>query len=419
MERVVVRAVVSGFIGVIVGLSAPLIAWAALPNGAEKSTTANYAGWWEQWIVKDRVKFLYNPNDFIAGGEEAYVEIQDLSNSKIAIDFAKSDFVAQERGLSKKDIASELNGFYVRIAKTVRTGHHPYRVEFACRPPARSCPSGIFYVPVKNHDDQLLELKLKSDRLHIPVVAETSEFRVELTARKPIYRVRLIPDTDPWRAAGVASFELREASADGSLAIKQVIDEISPGKPFHGWLRVTRENSLSQTWNRLVSDWRGSPPELVLTLEYTDEYDRPWMLWLPPSKFDYELPPWGTLLYYVTLLGLATFAGIVGRFVAGAAVGSLRTQARGWLYSLLLAIILCVLGIVLRPRIEPAGLFQLDFTNLRGILTTGIVAGLVPEIIRKRIQGIVGRPANDADLPRVEAPETQSQAPAAASRTAW
>jgi hypothetical protein len=55
-----------------------------------------------------------------------------------------------------------------------------------------------------------------------------------------------------------------------------------------------------------------------------------------------------------------------------------------------LAGVLFVLGNVLRARIEPVGLFQLDVTTLRGILATGLVAGFVPELIRGRIQNLLG-----------------------------
>jgi hypothetical protein len=389
MERALVRAVASVFIGLIVILSAPLIGSATLPNRAEQRTAPPYEEWWEQWVVKDRVRFLYNPNDFIAGTDAAYVEVQDLTKGKLAVDFAKSDFLQPQNGLNKKGVSQELDGFYVRIPKGVRTGDYPYYVKFACRHPSGNCPYGIFYVPVKSHTDQLLDVKLTTERLYIPVVAESSEFEIELHARKRIRRVRLIPNPAQWGAAGVASFELRQRTPDGSVATKEMI-EITPGDPFHGWVRVTGARGVY--WNHLVSDWRGSPPEITLMFEYNDEYDRHWVLRSAPSKFEYQLPSWGVPLYYLILLGLATAAGIGGRFVAVTAVGTLRTGTKGWVYALLLAALLFVLGHVLHARIEPVGLFQLDVTNLRGILTTGLVAGFVPELIRGRIQAILGAP---------------------------
>lgn len=390
MERALVGTLVSVVTGLVAILAAPALCWATLPNRAEKSTAPRYEGWWEQWVVKDRVKFLYNPDDFMAGADYAYVEVQHQTRSKLAIDFAKSDFLQPEGGLTRKNVGQELEGFYVRIPKSVRTGDYPYHVVFACRPPSRSCPSGVFYVPVKNPDAQLLEVKVKTERLHIPVVADSSEFEVELHASKEIRRVRLIANPAQWRAAGVASLELMQRAPDGTVRPTSDIEKIRPGQPFHGWVRVAGGSGVY--WHHVVSDWRGTPPALNLMFAYADEYDREWVLRSAPSTFEYQLPSWGVPLYYLILLALATAGGIGGRAVAMAAVGSLRTGTRAWTYAVLLAGLLFVLGHVLRARIDPIGLFQIDVTNIRGILMTGLVAGFIPELVRVKIQSMFGGP---------------------------
>jgi hypothetical protein len=390
MQRALVRAVVPVLTGLILVLSAHPMGFATLPNRAQLLSDPPYQGWWEQWIVKDRVRFLYNPNDFVAGADVAYVEVEDLTRGKLKINFAQSDFPHQESGLSKKSVSQELNGFYVQIPSHVRTGDYPYHVKFACRPAAASCPSGTFYVSVRKHEDQLLDAKVMTRNPSIPVVDEGSEFAVELHARKPISRVRLIQDSERG-SVGVASFELRRRLPDRSEPLPDnMIGDVSPGQPFHGLVRVTRASSAY--WNYLVSDWRGTSPELSLMFEYDDEYGRHWTLRSSPTKFEYHLPSWAIPVYYLILLGLATAVGIAGRFVAVAAVDTLRTGTKVWVYALPLAGLLFVLGHVLRVKVEPVGLFPLEVTNLRGILATGLVAGFVPELIRGRIRALLGAP---------------------------
>jgi hypothetical protein len=73
MDRVRALAIVVGSLSVL--LSAAPARASTLPNGAQRSTTD--VGWWEQWMVRGRIKFLYAPRDFIAGGK-AWVKVTDL-----------------------------------------------------------------------------------------------------------------------------------------------------------------------------------------------------------------------------------------------------------------------------------------------------------------------------------------------------
>jgi hypothetical protein len=72
MDRLRALAIVVGGLSVL--LSAPAKA-STLPHGAQRSTTD--VGWWEPWVVRDRITFLYAPRDFIAGGE-GRVKVTDL-----------------------------------------------------------------------------------------------------------------------------------------------------------------------------------------------------------------------------------------------------------------------------------------------------------------------------------------------------
>jgi hypothetical protein len=396
MDRAWVRTLAIGVTGLIVVLSAPTSVSASKPSSAQKSATD--AGWWEQWVVAKQVQFLYVPDHFVAGGDAAYVKVKGAANGQSGIDFEKSAFLQPEAGLKRQHVAPEWEGFYVTIPKGVPTGDYPYRVEFACRrsSPSRPC-AGIFYVPVRNDDDQPLLVRPGAGPFHIPVLPESHEFAVELVARKPIYGVRLDPGMH--ETAGIHSFQLSKTGSNGgaSFAPDEAIEMIGPGRPFHGVVRVNRASGTTPAWNYLLSDWRGSSPELPLTFTYRDAYEREWRSQSGPIKFAYQLPPWGVLLYYALLLAVATIAGALGRLAAGLAVGNWNTEARTWGQSMLLAGVLCAVGFVLRARIEPVGLFQLDLTNLRGILAVGVTAGLVPEIIRARLRGLLSdRPAPEA-----------------------
>jgi hypothetical protein len=384
MDRAWVRTLALGLSSSIIALLVSTNAEGSKPASAQKSTTD--PGWWEQWVVARRVQFLYVPDHFVAGGDAAYVKVKGVTNGQAGIDFEKSEFLHSEAGLKRQHVAPEWEGFYVTIPKGVATGNYPFRVEFACRStPSRPCVSGIFYVPVRNDDDPPLLVKPGPGPFHIPVLRESHDFAVELVARKSIYGVRL--DSGLHGAAGVRSFLLGRSGA--GFAVDEAIEMIGPGRSFHGVVRVNRASGAAPAWNYLVADWRGSSPELPLTFTYRDAYEREWRSQSASIKFEYQLPPWGVLLYYAVLLGVATIAGALGRLAAGFAVGSWNTEARTWGYSMLLAGVLCVVGFVLRARIEPVGLFQLDLTNLRGILAVGVIAGLVPEIIRARLRTLL------------------------------
>jgi hypothetical protein len=397
MNRARVRTLAIGVSGLVIALSGSTSASAGKPSTAQRSTVD--LGYWEQWVVDQQVRFIYNPDDFLAGGDPAYVGVRRVADGQPGVDFEKSAFLQPDAGLRKQHVAPEGEGFSVTIPKGLPTGDYAYRIEFACGPsdPQKTCANGIFHVPVRNDDDQPLLVKPGSGPFHIPVLLGSHEFQIELTARKPIYGVRLEPGMHS--AAGIHSFELvRPGSSSGTgAAVNEPIKVIGPGRPFHGVVRVNRASGVAPAWNYLAADWRRSFPELPLTFTYKDAHEREWRSHSAPIKFEYQLPPGGVVIYYALLLVVATLAGAIGRLAAGFAVGNWTSEARTWARSMLLAGMLCVIGLVLGAKIEPVGLFQLDLTNLRGILAIGVIAGLVPEIIRGRLKALFPeRPAPDA-----------------------
>jgi hypothetical protein len=74
MNRAWVRILAVGVTGLIVILTNTTSASAIKPYSAQWSTIDK--GYWEQWVVAQQVRFIYNPDDFVVGGEPAYVRVR-------------------------------------------------------------------------------------------------------------------------------------------------------------------------------------------------------------------------------------------------------------------------------------------------------------------------------------------------------
>jgi hypothetical protein len=78
------------------------------------------------------------------------------------------------------------------------------------------------------------------------------------------------------------------------------------------------------------------------------------------------MPSWVRVLWTMLILVVGTIIGVIARFVVGSVVN---------------------LGIVLGVRVEPLGAFEVSFTNVKGVLLVGVLAGFVPDALRKIIDG--------------------------------
>ena len=77
------------------------------------------------------------------------------------------------------------------------------------------------------------------------------------------------------------------------------------------------------------------------------------------------------------------------RWFVGKADPSRGPEVRAWLYSWALAGLLCVVGSLLQLKVEPFGVFEIGFTNIRGIAMTGFLTGLMPDEIKARIRSLI------------------------------
>src|SRR5436190_177487 len=128
------------------------VAWALGPNTARPLKQPQDGYRWEQLIFEDKIRFLYNPEDFQAGGDVTRILVVDGTEGRVKILWDRSEFV--QPPLSRKSINIAKNEFTVTIPADARSGEYPLIVTLECAKAA--CPPGTFYVPVKNDDDQIL-----------------------------------------------------------------------------------------------------------------------------------------------------------------------------------------------------------------------------------------------------------------------
>ena len=107
------------------------------------------------------------------------------------------------------------------------------------------------------------------------------------------------------------------------------------------------------------------------------------------------------ILYYMMVLLVCTVLGNAMRWFVGKVNPSRGSEVRAWFYSWVLAGLFCVVGFLIQLKVEPFGAFEIGFTNIRGIVMTGLLAGLVPDEIKARIQGLIPGLKGGNPLPAV------------------
>jgi hypothetical protein len=324
--------------------------------------------------------------------------------------------------LRREHVGLDPDGFTLTIPPDVRSGEYQYLVAFECGR-AATCPSGTFHVPVKNDADPVLEVKAKSQGL-IPAWQRENVLALEFKTTSSSYDVRkvaLVVDPELQRY-GIGSIDFLQYDRKKQPEHVPAIETVRAGGRHSQYLRVRRADFWTTTWANLAADWQDRVPEAQLGFEFVDRYERRWETKSPPIKLTYMVPWYGRVAYCVLLLTMATIAGTIGRLVVARMTVKLKCEARAWLHSLLLALVLWLLAVVLRARFEPAGMFQLEFTTMRGIIMTGLLAGLVPELIQGRIAGMLPKPAPSGQAasppPAQTSSPASSHAPASAQASA-
>ncbi len=106
-------------------------------------------------------------------------------------------------------------------------------------------------------------------------------------------------------------------------------------------------------------------------------------------RIEYEMPMNLAILYYMTVLFVCTMLGNAMRWFVGQGASSWGSEVRAWVYSWALAGLFCVVGFLLQLKVEPFGVFEIGFTNIRGIVMTGLLTGLMPDEIKARIRSLI------------------------------
>ena len=88
------------------------------------------------------------------------------------------------------------------------------------------------------------------------------------------------------------------------------------------------------------------------------------------------------------------------RWFVGNVDPSRGSEVRTWLYSWAFAGLFCAVGFLMQLKVEPFGVFEVGFTNIRGIVMTGLLVGLMPDEIKARIQGLFLGPKRKISRPQ-------------------
>ena len=174
------------------------------------------------------------------------MKVENLTNGRIQIDFTKSEFVQQ--GLRREHVGVDPEGFTVTIPEGVRSSEYQYIVQLNCGQDPASCPSGTFYVPVKNDDDQILETIPKTTPA--PVFAKETLMSVELRPANASYevrKVRLVPG--PEHEALGLSFSFVQYLKRGQASLIESIARITSGTIQAQHIAVNRTDAWQAIWS--------------------------------------------------------------------------------------------------------------------------------------------------------------------------
>ena len=167
------------------------------------------------------------------------------------------------------------------------------------------------------------------------------------------------------------------------------IDKIQAGSRWVGLIRVDRAGFWKVLWGYVTWDWEREARDVPVKLHYQDQYGRDWPPVPATVRIEYEMPMNLAILYYTVVLLVCTVLGNAMRWFVGQADPSWGSEVRAWLYSWALAGVFCLVGFLIQLKVEPFGAFEVGFTNIRGIVMTGLLAGLMPDEIKARIQGLI------------------------------
>jgi hypothetical protein len=368
-------------------------AFLALGPGAASAArpAARDDGRWEQGFLGNQVRLVYHAQDFRVGGE-ALITVENAHPAKIELNLEHSQFADEGLGLKADHMTfdPDLGELRVKLPDSLPSREFRLRLAFKCRDEykalcARQRPA--FSLPVFNDQEPILRADVKAP-LVIQMGRDNTTAWVELISTNRFYHpssVRVVPEP------GVEELGISALGLAGYLDWEWVerIDKIQAGSRWVGLLKVDRAGFWKVLWAYVTWDWEQKARDVLVKLHYQDQYGREWPPVPATVRIAYEMPMNLAILYYMVVLFVCTVLGNAMRWCVGTAAPPRGPAVRAWLYAWALAGLFCVVGFFLQLKVEPFGVFEIGFTNIRGIVMTGLLTGLMPDEIKARIQDLI------------------------------
>jgi hypothetical protein len=346
----------------------------------------------EQVFLNSQVRLVYHPQDFRVGGE-AVITVENAQPAKIELNIEQSNFADEGLGLKAEHIAfdPDLGELQVKLPDTLPSREFKYLLAFKCEDEYElNCarPGRAFSLPVFNDQEPILRIDVKAP-LVIRMGQDSTVAYVNLISTNRFYHpshVRVVPDPS-FKDLGISALGI--AGYQDWKWVEESIAQIHAGSRWVGLIRADRAGFWKVLWGYVAWDWERKARDVPVTLHYQDQYDRDWPPVPATVRIEYEMPMNLAILYYMGVLLVCTVLGNAMRWFVGKADPSWSSEVRAWLYSWALAGLFCVVGFLIQLKVEPFGAFEVGFANIRGIVMTGLLAGLMPDEIKARIQGLI------------------------------
>jgi hypothetical protein len=356
-------------------------------------------GRWEQVFLKNQVRLVYHPQDFRVGGE-AVITVENAHPAKIELSIEQSKFADEGLGLKAEHITFDPDSgeLEVKLPDTLPSKEIKYQLAFKCLDKKLPCLRGTpkFSMPVFNDQEPILRADVLGP-IVIRMGEDSAPAWVNLVATKGSYhpsKVRVAPGQS-FEELGISALGL----VDFTWKPMEPTDKIQADSTWVGLIKVERAGFWKALSAYVTWDWERKAREVPVKLQYQDQYSREWPPLPVTVRIAYEMPMLPTLLYYMIVLLVCTMLGNAVRWFVGKGDPSPGSEVRAWLYSCVLAVLFCVVGFLIQLKVEPFGVFEIGFTNIRGIVMTGLLTGLMPDEIKARIQGLIPGPKGGDQLP--------------------
>jgi hypothetical protein len=346
-------------------------------------------GRWEQGFLGNRVRLVYHPQHFRVGGE-ALITVENAHPAKIELTIEQSKFADEGLGLKAEHLTfdPDLSELQVKLPDSLPSREFRYRLAFKCTDEykpicARQRPT--FFLPVFNDQEPLLRAEVKAP-LVIQMGQDSAATWVELISTNRFYHpsgVRVVPEPG-FEELGISALGMAGYLDWGWV---DPIDKIQAGSRWVGLIKADPAGFWKVLGAYVTWDWEQKARDVPVKLHYQDQYGREWPPVPATVRIEYGMPMNLAILYYMTVLFVCTLLGNAMRWFVVKGDSSWGSEVRAWLYSWVLAGLFCVVGFLLQLKVEPFGMFEIGFTNIRGIVITGLLTGLIPDEIRARIQG--------------------------------